>query len=168
MAQSNVADAPQKKASPPVKLRIGGEGFDVEVYNDIARSASLIDVRLIETNFSIQLDLIGALENADKTSAFDFSGRPESFFLYEHGTCAGTYVWTAEIKDKRKKALKNKAKYVIVYGNLKGKDREHVRLFFERLARFASFPYFRALMATHAAAAGLTLPPLPSIMDRVD
>ena len=168
MARSKADNLPAKKPSPPQKLRIGGDGFDAEVYNDIATSASLLDVRLVESSFAIRPECIGVLNDSGESPMFQFSGKVESIALSKSGICVGTYVWTADIKDNRLKALKIKSKYIIAYGNLKGKDLKYVGLYFEKLAKFTSFPYFRSLMATHVSAANLVLPPLPSITDRVD
>jgi hypothetical protein len=81
---------------------------------------------------------------------------------------AGTYNWAAEVKMGRSKILKLSTEYLIVYSGLKDSPEEYVRLYFNKLARFTSYPYFRAHFAMNVAASGLMLAPLPSLFDRVD
>lgn len=156
-----------KKTPSPPKLIVGGEGFDVDAYNDIARSAKLIDVRLVESSFSINPEVVQ--DDASETqAAYSFGGDCGGSSLSASGLCIGVYDWWSEIRRGRKKPLKATCKYVVAYENLRGKDERHVEVFFRKIAKFASFPYFRVHVAMHVAAAGLTLPPLPSITDRID
>lgn len=143
--------------------------FDVEIYNEIARSAALADLRTVASDFLMKEGCISSLQIMDENVKSVVTGQAEDhFYDPERGVIAGKYKWSAEMKVGRVKALKFNASYMAVYANLLDRDPSHVAIFYEKLARFSSYPYFRAQFSAHTAAANLCIPPLPALRDRLD
>ncbi|WP_066705356.1 hypothetical protein [Celeribacter ethanolicus] len=142
--------------------------FDYEVYADISVSAILSEIRLIGSEYSVKPEIFRVLEDLGNM-AHDFSGVCKALdFIEEEGVAIGQYSWTASIKYGRKKVLKLSTNYLVTYEGLEGKDGDHVAVFFNKVVRFATYPYFRALFSHHTAETGIMMPPLPSLNERVD
>lgn len=140
--------------------------FDHETYRDVTIAARLRDIRLISCDYSIKPEVFEALEDLEKMGFF---GGPSGFhFDGETGVMIGHYQWTAEIKLGRKKVLKLASEYLIAYTGLSGFEEDYVRFYFEKVGRFATYPYFRSNFSHHSSASGIMLPPLPSLNERVD
>lgn len=160
-----------EKSSPPTVEGFASDwsDFDNEMYADVSRCAKLREMSLVHSEFDVQMKHFWA-ENEDENglnSSFngEFVG---SHFDPDAGIVAGAYLWNVDIRRGRYKALKLKTKYVLVYGNLQGHEEKYVYYYFEKLARFTSYPYFRSIFATLSSASGLALEPLPSLSERVD
>lgn len=154
----------------PTLLSFASEGYEPAKYEEVARNARVREVRLVESTYSAKITSFLAADHGDgvelKQSYF---GEPAHYtFSPEKGVLAGSYHWTAEVKVGRAKILKLGTQYLVVYSNLKDAQEEYVRLYFNKLARFTSYPYFRAHFAMSTSASGLMLAPLPSLFDRVD
>lgn len=140
--------------------------FDNDIYTNLSISARLRDIRMIGCEYFIKPEVFGALED---TSNMSFSGEPTAFhFDEDSGVMIGHYTWNVEIKLKRKKVLKLVSEYLIAYTGMSGFPEEYVRFYFEKVGRFATYPYFRAVFSFHSSSSGITLPPLPSLNERVD
>lgn len=138
-----------------------------EVYAAVSNSANLQDIKLIGSEYVVRPEVFHVVEE-DKM-VHGFTGECTDFhFSADTGYALGQYRWTAEIKAGRKKALKLVANYLIAYGDLVGADPEHVEFFFNKVGRFATYPYFRAFFSHHVSETGIVLPPLPSLNERVD
>jgi len=154
----------------PAVLSFASEGYDSAKYEEVARKARVREVRLVESSYSAKITSFLAADHGEgvelKQSYF---GEPAHYtFSPEKGVLAGSYHWTAEVKVGRQKILKLSTQYLIVYSNLKEAPEDYVRLYFNKLARFTTYPYFRAHFAMSTSASGLMLAPLPSLYDRVD
>jgi len=161
--QKNIEDASGEV------LDFASHHFDHEVYSRVAQAAAIKQVCLIEQKFKANLsDYFSGLEQGtDET--YMFRGKPNGHhFDADSGTVAGGYSWSAKVKVGRKTPISLSAEYFLLYDNLEGCDPEYVRVFFEKLARFASYPYFRSVFATCTSNAGLIMPPLPALSERVD
>jgi len=153
----------------PRVLLFSDEDFDVEIYNSVASCAQLSEIRLLASTFAVKPECLGEFDDPENSHDHKFEGHAHKFvFDSENGIAIGTIVWCAEIKSGRKKALKLTAEYLTTYGDLQGMDADYVRLYFGKIAKFATFPYFRNLFSVQVSAAGIQLPPLPSLIDRVD
>lgn len=153
----------------PKRLTFGSPKFSNEIYTEVAQSARLKDVRLLESSFRVQADLLHVFDHAAESYELGFSGKLSSFgYDAEDGFAVGSFEWKAEAKHGRKKAMTTKAKFMVIYGSLNHMDEEYVRLYYGKLSKFTSYPYFRGFLALNAAASAIVLPPLPSLTDRVD
>jgi hypothetical protein len=140
--------------------------FDNGVYKDLTIAASLRDIRLISCDYSIKPEVFEALEDLENMGFF---GAPSGFhFDGDTGILVGHYRWTAEVKLGRKKVLKLVSEYLIAYTGLSGFNERYARFYFEKVGRFATYPYFRSDFSYHSSSSGLMLPPLPSLNERVD
>lgn len=151
------------------RLTFSSEAFDNNIYHEVAQRARLLEVSMVESNYSAKVQCFREADETGKALKNAFSGKPNGHkFHDEAGIVVGGYEWLAEIKFERSKALKLKVNYMLVYGGLTGRDASYVQLYFEKVARFTTYPYFRSHFAMLSANSGLALAPLPSLTDRVD
>ncbi|MEH6787852.1 MAG: hypothetical protein V7673_11070 [Paracoccus sp. (in: a-proteobacteria)] len=143
--------------------------FDADKYQAVASSARLREVVLARSKYDAKVfELRFALSN-DEAVTPSFSGSSQaSDFDATEGLVFGSYCWTARIKLKRRTLISAKAEFVLVYDNLEGADEKYVELYFEKLARFTTYPYFRSFFSLSTSNSGVALPPLPSLTDRMD
>lgn len=151
-------------------LSFASESYDAEKYDSVARRARLREVRLINSAYSAKVMTFmgaGSGEGLDLKQSYNGASSGHSF-VPERGMVVGSYIWTAEVRAGRTKAMKLSTEYMVAYSGLKDAPDEYVSLYFKKLARFTTYPYFRAHFAVQVAASGLMLAPLPSLTDRVD
>jgi len=140
--------------------------FDHELYSQVTVAARLRDIKLIKSEYSIKPEVFEALDDLENMGFF---GEPTGFFFSDdEGVLLGNYQWTCEIKLGRKKVLKFVCEYMIAYSGLNGFEEEYVRFYFEKVGRFATYPYFRSDFSHHVSSSGILLPPLPSLNERVN
>lgn len=157
-------------ALPDRQLNFGDPEFSQDIYSECASKARLREVRLAHSEFVTKLAVYLAAERQDREALNQsFAGEPGGqTFVAERGMVAGSYLWNAEIKHRRSKVLKVKAEYWVLYSGFKDAPETYVELYFRKIARFTTYPYFRSHFAMLSASAGLTLAPLPSLTERVD
>lgn len=149
-------------------LSFVSNAFDQGIYDEIARRARLLDVVLAKQAYEIKYADFLEAENENRLD-YSFIGEPLGVTdPSENGMIIGGYRWRADLKHGRKKVLKLATEYTLLYSGLSGANPEYVQLYFNKLARFTSYPYFRSMFATCAANSGVSLAPLPSLTDRVD
>ncbi len=157
------------KSKKIAELSRNAEAFDNEVYTEVAATARLNEIALTGSDYKIVPSLFWESEREGVDLKPHYSGKLLGcHFDAEMGVIAGGYNWLAEVKCGRKKALSLKADYMLVYSGLENQPEDYVRLYFKKLARFTTYPYFRALFATNTSLSNVPLPPLPSLIDRVD
>jgi hypothetical protein len=145
-----------------------GERFDYEAYSDVSKAAELHEIKLIESHYTIKPEVFSVIQDFEAMN-HGFVGEGGSLnYDSQKGVALGDYRWAAEIKHGRKKVLKLVANYLVVYTELHDFDETHVRFFFNKVGRFATYPYFRALFSHHTAESGILLPPLPTLSERVN
>jgi len=161
---------PEKMPTKTMKrLSFVSDTFRKDTYQDVAQRARLREISVVESDYFCKPHFFQEADETGKQLKNMFSGAPSGpQFDEELGLAVGGYEWLAEIKFERTKALKLKVRYMVVYGGLVDCEQDYVRLYFEKVARFTSYPYFRAHFAMLAGSSGLTLPSLPSLTDRVD
>lgn len=150
-------------------LSFSNPAFNNSTYEKVAQSASLRQVNLTNSMFLIKTDAFVEAEDEGTDLRPSFRGEPkqQSYFATS-GHLVGVYHWSVEIKVGRVKALKMSAEYALIYSGLTESPEEYVKLYFAKVGRFTSYPYFRSLLAMNVSAAGVSIPPLPSLKDRVD
>lgn len=163
MAEKNTELANASSEAPPSE-----DTFDYDAYARVSRAAQLLEIKLIDSQYSIKPEVFAAIEDLDSMNhGFVGESGPLNFDP-EEGIAMGNYRWTAEIKHGRKKVLKLVVNYLIVYSDLYDFDEAHVRFYFNKVGRFASYPYFRAIFSHHTSESGILLPPLPTLSERVN
>lgn len=153
----------------PELLTFGSTKFDNEEYARTARNARLQEVRLVNNTYKVKPALFLQAENDDLPTRQGFSGAMDGHHVeIEQGIVIGNYSWEAEVKIERKQAMSIKATYMVLYSGLEECKPDYVRLYFQKLARFTTYPFFRAHFAVLTSASCLNLPPLPSLIERMD
>lgn len=151
------------------KLSFTSPNFDPEAYRKVSVSANLVELFLVKQNFEAHPAKFWVAESDGGRFKQSYSGAPCGNSLdAEGGVMIGGYEWKAEIKLGRKKILKLHAEYVLIYDGLNECDKEYTDLYFNKVGRFTTYPYFRSLFSISAGNANLSLDPLPSLVDRVD
>lgn len=145
------------------------EDFNVSKYNTVAGAARLAEIVLTRANFVTKLGASFALADPDSAVKLTYNDElTDAAFDAEAGILAGTFNWKAEIKSGRAILVRLTASYSIFYENLAQADEKHSLAYLAKVGRFATYPYFRGIFSVHAGAAGLSVPPLPSLKERVD
>lgn len=158
----------EKSLTVESEKELQGFSFDQDLYAQVSVSAQLRDIKLLGSEYSIKPEIFEVLEDLENMN-HGFSGEcTQLFFDEEAGVAMGHFRWSAEVKSGRKKVLKLQTDYLVAYTGLADCDEGHVRFFLEKIGRFATYPYFRALFSHHSSESGLMLPPLPTLSERVD
>ena len=161
-----VAQKKRKKDSSPVIKRADFK-FDSEIYHEVSCSAELQELRLVSSKFKMKPELF-LYEDDGKPPKNLFHGHAVGVTIDEdEGLIAGNYIWEAELKFGRSTGLKLQAEYLLIYSGVGGLDANHTSMYFSRVGRFSTYPYFRSHFSNHVTEAGLMLPPLPSLNERV-
>lgn len=158
-----------KTSSKTLPTDVKDEDFDVARYNEIAQRARLAEITLSASEFHAKID--AALTLSDPEAAIKLNYKDELTdvtFDGASGILAGTFNWKAEIKSGRSSLVRLRAGYSIFYDNLVDADESYAVAYLGKVGRFATYPYFRALFSLQSGAASLTIPPLPSLRERVD
>jgi hypothetical protein len=163
-----MASKTQKAAGSSVVKNRDDFRFDADIYKEVSCSAALQELRLFSSKFMVKQEffLLEAEYGPPKSLFSGYTG--EVTIDEEEGLIAGSYTWEAEIKFGRKTGLKLRSDYVLIYSGIGGLDSDHINMYFNRVGRFSTYPYFRSHFSSHVTEAGLMLPPLPSLNERVD
>ena len=165
MKQAQALDVPQ------MNLSFADEDFDHEQYEAVANRARLHRLGLQRQAYKAELSLLWPTGEGGGSLKHAFKGIPKGHvYNRERGLILGKYEWSVQVKHGRRNALKAVAEYMLMFGGLEAckSGENYVALYFEKIARFASYPYFRSHFAMCTANSGITLPPLPTLTERVD
>jgi hypothetical protein len=132
-------------------------------YNALVNSATLQEIRLVESQFSMAPESIAdpklwKLMQSCEITESHYDADDKVLFAWVSAQASCTY--------KRKRVVSAKCEYLVIY-NVDGDPEDvEVDIFAKRVARFAAYPYFRAHFAEVTSQAGLTLAPLPIIKEK--
>lgn len=158
----------KENQDPTAAIRQGDFKFDAEVYKEVSCSAALQEIRLVSSKFAVKPELFLPDDDVGSPKSL-FSGGTSGVTIDEdEGFVAGHYHWEAKVKFGRKTGLKLQTDYVLIYSGIGGLDTDHINMYFNKIGRFSTYPYFRSHFSNHVSEAGLMLPPLPSLNERVD
>jgi len=150
-------------------LSFASKDFDPNKYAAVAMSARLASLQLTNQQYSVKPEALELSRLTMEEYKFSYSGGVEFVHLdAESGSIFGSYKWSVNITLHRKKVVNQKASFILVYEDLLGNDESYCNLYFVKLSRFTTYPYFRSIFSANAANSGLMLPPLPSLRDRMD
>ena len=165
-----MANQPQKatKATNQRKKAVSTKStkFDHTQYNAVVESAELMDIRLISSSFDMSVSLPGLLRRQREAGESLIrwlyeSELSEYAYSDDDGFLFGQFSWKTVGKESRKHVVSVKATYIVVYQLAPGLSGHYVGIFLKKVGRFATYPYFRTLVATLHADARLDVPPLP-------
>ncbi|TMM50193.1 hypothetical protein [Qipengyuania marisflavi] len=147
---------------PDNTLKTLDEGLkvDPDAYNLVAKSARLLGIQLIESNFSISP--LYFEETSGKAPSIEISDVHESFD-FEKGVATCIFQFETFEKRGRKKAFSLKDKFVVYYRIDCDCDELHATSFARRTGLMAVYPYFRAHLAQTSSLANADVPILPTI-----
>ncbi|MCV2875660.1 hypothetical protein OE810_05250 [Rhodobacteraceae bacterium XHP0102] len=151
---------------PLIEGPLSASNIDSGEWQKLTESARLRSLRMIKSAFSVKPEVYKEEENLDKMT---FQGNPVGFEFHESSnSMIGFYRWSAEIKMGKKKVLKFEADYILQYSGVQDFEEAYVEFYFRKVGRFTSYPYFRSDFSHNCCSAGLFLPPLPSLNERVN
>ena len=143
--------APQEGTRPP---------FSPAEYNAVARNAKILSIALMESTFEMKDEYF----IDPKSHKFVFGSEcKQTRYLAKRGIGLGHFICSVSVRHGRKKVLKVRLVYLIMYENLRDKNREAVLAFVELIGKFATYPYFRTHVSQLSWESGANLPVLPVI-----
>lgn len=142
-------------------------------YNAVIQSAELVDIRLTSSKFDVKDEYYllkrGGKNENKKVLKFEMGGTLVEFdYLDTEGLVFGHFEWSAFGNKGRRRLLSIKSRYLVIYTAAKDLEAPYVEAFLANVGRFASFPYFRSLVATYSAAASADLPILPVLRQPIE
>lgn len=133
--------------------------IDAKVYNELVARAHLRNIRLTGNRFDLRPE---ALQLDPESWRHSIEGQVEECFLEpETGALYGIVAFGVSSRHARKRVLSATATYMVSYRIQGEGDAEACELFMDRVGKVAAYPYFRTLVATLVAGAGMNMPPLP-------
>lgn len=141
-----------------------GAKLEPEEYNRLVSHARIQAIRLINTRY----DMKPAALSADRQDwAFQVGQRLLDFNCNNDDLLlSGTWEYTASCNAGRKQMVKLIAKFLVTYRLSDVCDPNAGKQFFERVGKFAAYPYFRGTFAMLTQQSGIALPPLPIITEQ--
>lgn len=134
---------------------------DAGTYNAVVGRTEMRGIRLLNSRFEIKPDAL-EIETSAWRKVMNFEVG-EVVVAEDTGRLYGVLHYEVICRHGRKRLLSANASYLITYqvnGDCSQTDGE---VFVGRVGRVAVYPYFRSLVATLVADAGLQMPPLPVI-----
>lgn len=148
--------AKAKKSTPEEEFRVKPED-----YNAVIMAAHLSNIVLKKSEFEIGEDYRRVPRASHKHK---YGHKWESVnYDQDAGIAGGSMEWSVSVQTGRKKGLKVKAVFLIVYENLQRLNPEAVEMFIETVGRVAIYPYFRNHVSQLSWQSGAKLPILPVI-----
>ena len=136
---------------------------DSEVYDALAERATLRGIWMTESRFDMS------------PQAVEFETGPLTHSLRQHpieaavepsGVIHGFIRFEAVSRRERRRVIHVIARYFVSYRVEGGCDQDLAELFVDRVGKLAAYPYFRALVGSLTAQAGVQVPALPILSFR--
>lgn len=134
--------------------------FTKDDYNDVAAHAQLLAVSLLKAESEIKPEYFNP---ATKKNLSYATATLSSAHIDEEQSMSAVFQFVVEGKVGRKKLLKIYAEFFVVFGCGSNHNPEAAKAFCEHIGLYAAYPYFRSWVAQVACAAGVKLPPLPTL-----
>ncbi len=151
-AKSNKPKAAVKKSRKP-KLT-------TKDYHAVIRAANLKKIALRGSHFDINNAYFNTPEKKRK---FGYDHKwTEIVYDPEKGVAGGVIEWSIGVQTGRKKGLKARISYIVIYDGFDEVHKEHaVRKFVKRVGRVATYSYFRSHIAQLNWESEADLPVMP-------
>ncbi|SOC46244.1 hypothetical protein SAMN05892877_12170 [Rhizobium subbaraonis] len=137
----------------------------LNAYNAVVEHAELLDIRLTDLKFSVKPKFYPLME-AERSGevslqrSFDVDVS-DSGYDPEIGSLGGVFTWRLKVSQSRTKLLTVDASFFVVYRNVPEVERQHADAYLQRVGRFATYPYFRSLVAQMSWESASELPIMP-------
>jgi preprotein translocase subunit SecB len=133
---------------------------DAASYNGVVARTQVLSIRLLESKFEIKPEAIG-VEPSEWRKQVNFE--IGEVVVTENGRLYGVVKFEVVCRHGRKRVLHTATRYLASYQVDGACSQEDGETFVARVGRIAVYPYFRSLVATLVADAGLQMPPLPIV-----
>lgn len=152
---------PQSETLPEKAPQEGAElPFSPAEYNAVARNAKILSITLMKSTFEMKDEYF----IDPKSHKFVFGSKcKQTKYIAKRGIGLGHFICSVSVRHGRKKVLKVRLVYLIIYENLRDKNREAVLAFVKLIGKFATYPYFRTHVSQLNWESGASLPVLPVI-----
>ena len=138
---------------------------DVEAYNKVVAEAELHDIRLLELRFKVKPEYYGCLKDeSEGKKKIERSYETEFVELSydsDQRTLGGQFIWSVDATIGRKKLLTLSATLFVFYSKVPDVSEEVLEKYVNRVGRFATYPYFRGLVARMSWESQADLPIMP-------
>lgn len=157
-----------KKAQHELAKLEDGFEFDHDEYSKVSCAAALREIKLIQSDYLLKPEGVLLMSDPEKLNLS--YGGDCSFLNYDEDDCTAVsqFEWRAEVKHGRKRCVRLRAAYILIYAGFDNCDPKHVGLFISKIGRFATYPYFRSHFSHHISESGIVMAPLPTLNERVD
>lgn len=129
-------------------------------YNQVVEHAQLSSIQLISNSFFVKPGYFSTTNLKSRRNSFNHTF-VDVHYNSELKILGGQINWMVEVKQSRTKLLSVDSTYLVAYVNVPDVGDAHSHAFFTRVGKFATFPYFRALVSRLVAEADADLPILP-------
>lgn len=143
--------APAKSQESTQEVKVPKE------YAQVASRAHLRLVRMLKMEFDLRPSFF-----AEEPASLDF-GREVLAHDFSQETSTTVFKWWFSATRGGEDVLTCRCSMLVSYSNVEGCDEDAVFEFAQRVGGLASFPYFRAIVAQNIWAAGISLPPMPTV-----
>lgn len=137
----------------------------VAAYDNIVENVELGDIRMMDVKFSVKPKYYSELESERR-------GKGRLTRGYDGGLVSVTYDpellvasaqidWHTEVTKGRSKLLVVQSTYFVLYRNVPNVGEEHIEAYLSRVGKFATYPYFRGLVAHLSWESSSELPVMP-------
>lgn len=155
------------QANDSARAAMAERAAAIRAHNSAVAAASLEAVELREARFTRSRSERKQAAAVPARIRVKHEARDTSFDAAV-GRCVTTVLWSVSAEASSHRAgLRAQGSYLVAYDGLAGMDQAVVVPLIEHLARFASFPYFRAYVAQMASAAGILMPPLQVLKGQI-
>jgi preprotein translocase subunit SecB len=132
---------------------------DATSYNSVVGRTEMRGIRLLENRFEIKPEALEVDPSAwRKAVNFEIG---EVVVTQDTGRLYGVLHYEVVCRHGRKRVLSATARYLVTYHVHGACSQGDGEVFIARVGRVAVYPYFRSLIATLVADAGVQMPPLP-------
>jgi preprotein translocase subunit SecB len=142
------------------KLSVDPHTMNAKAYNEVVARAHLRSIRLLNCKLDMKPE---ALDTRPSDWRKQVREKIEPYVDQDAGRLYGTFLFELICRRGRKRVFTVAANYLVGYSIQGECDEAAGQLFVERVGRIAAYPYFRGLVSSLVAEAGVTLPPLPII-----
>lgn len=149
----------------PAKDELDTKAAALEAYNSVVEHAQLLDIRLTDFKFSVKPRYYEAIEeeNAGEVSltrTFDHDVTDIGFDP-EIGALGGRFNWTLRVLRGKTKLVSVEGSFFVAYSDVPNVERQHAEAYLRKVGRFATYPYFRSVVAQMSWESSASLPVMP-------
>lgn len=136
-------------------------GIEPGTYNQVVNCATLREIRLIESYFSLAPEYFSSDPDAEEISLSRDQSEGDVDYFEEDGVLVAGFRFAVLGERDGERLLDCHAKYIVFFALEEQVDRNAALVFAKRTGKNATYPYFREFVASQSWASGADLPILP-------